>query len=279
MSMLNDEQLSAPMERRAFLRRLFTAGGALSLTAIAAACGSSKAASTTTAAAPATTVAGSGTASTAGTAKAASTAGATTAPPASTAKAATPTTAATETPAAPAAGGFDPTKEVLISYSYVVDAGAAAGGPPPPPGGGAGKGGGRVHNPYIAVWIEAADGSIVRNVSLNYQVGRGDRWLNELRRWFTAEQARIAKGAKSSIDTISSATRVPGTFQVLWDGMDETKQPVALGDYFVCIEASRERGPYEIVRESVSLGKTPAVKALADQGELQKVSVELRARG
>lgn len=274
MQTTRHHELDTAMARRAFLRRLVTAGGALSLTALAAACGANKASSAsttsgkaattgapTTAAAPTTAVASPTTAK-----AASSVASLTTAAPAATTPA---TVAPAGTMAAkPAVGGktFDATKEVVIAYSYVADTTGQGGG-------------GRINNPYIAVWIEGADGSIVRNVSVSYQVGRGDRWLNELRRWFSAEQAYVAKGGPASIQTISSATRVPGASKVVWDGLDEKKQPVAFGDYFVCIEASRERGPYQIVRESVAIGAEPAVKTLADNGELQKVSVELRARG
>ena len=60
--------------------------------------------------------------------------------------------------------------------------------------------------------------------------------------------------------------------------MNDKKQPVALGDYFVCIEAAREKGPYQIVREQVTVGAAPFAKPLAAKGELQDVSVELRAR-
>jgi hypothetical protein len=167
--------------------------------------------------------------------------------------------ATTATAAAkPAAGGtFDATKEVAISFSYTADASA----------------GGRVNNPYVAVWIETADGTPVRTVSVNYQVGRGDRWLNELQRWF-----RSTNGAPAILATVSSATRVPGDYKVVWDGTDDTKKPVAQGEYFVCIESAREHGPYSLIRETVTINKTAAVKNLSDQGELHKATVELKAR-
>ena len=42
---------------------------------------------------------------------------------------------------------------------------------------------------------------------------------------------------------------MPGAYKIVWDGNDDKKAPVVQGDYFVCIEAAREHGPYEIVRE------------------------------
>lgn len=173
----------------------------------------------------------------------------------------TASTAATTAPvaaASPAAAGvaFNPANEMAISFSYVADAAA----------------GGRFHNPYVAVWIEDAAGSAVRSISLNYQIGRGDKWLPGLTRWF-----RTAKST-TAVETISSATKVPGAYKLAWDGMNDKKEPVALGDYFVCIEAAREKGPYQIVREQVSVGAAAFAKPLAAKGELQDVSVELRAR-
>jgi hypothetical protein len=241
------------MPRRQFLRRL---AGGLTVTAVAAACGANKAA-TTTASSSAATAAPAPTAA-ATTAKAAA---ATTVAPAAatTAKVAPATTAAAASTAtaAPAAGGtFDPAHEMAIAFSFVADTAA----------------GGRFHNPYVAVWVEDAAGAAVRSISLNYQLGRGDKWLPDLTRWFRTGKPTAA------VETISSATKVPGAYKLVWDGMSDAKQAVPQGDYFVCIEAAREKGPYQIVREQVSVGASPFVKALAAKGELQDVSVELRAR-
>lgn len=238
------------MPRRVFLRRVLGTAGGLVVTAVAAACGANKssAAGTASTAAPAPSVAPGTTAATATSAAAAVT----------TAKAPAATTAAAPATAVPAAAGtaFNTANEMAISFSYVADAAA----------------GGRFHNPYVAVWIEDAAGAAVRSISLNYQLGRGDKWLPDLTRWF-----RTAKPT-AAVETISSATKVPGAYKLAWDGMNDKKQPVALGDYFVCIEAAREKGPYQIVREQVSVGAAPFAKPLAAKGELQDVSVELRAR-
>lgn len=242
------------MPRRQFLRRL---AGGLTVTAVAAACGANNAATTAVSSLPATTTPAPTTAAAAATAKAAP---ATIAAPAAatTAKAAPATTAAPAVaPAAPASGAsFDPAHEMAIAFSFVADTAA----------------GGRFHNPYVAVWVEDAAGAAVRSISLNYQLGRGDKWLPDLTRWFRTGKATAA------VETISSATKVPGAYKLVWDGMSDAKKAVPQGDYFVCIEAAREKGPYQLVREQLSVGATPFVKALAAKGELQDVSVELRAR-
>lgn len=269
MSTTSDRSM---LPRRQFLRRMAGTAGGLLVTAVAAACGANKASS-----AAATTGAPATAAATPSTAKAA------TATTVAVAQAPAPTTAAKTTASAGAIGAaagaaFDAAKELAISFSYVADTTAGGNQPPgggnPPPGGGGGGGGqgGGIKNPYVVVWIENAAGAPVRSISLNYQAGRGQQYLRDLTRW-----ARTAQGS-ASVATISSATKVPGAYKIVWDGNDDKKAPVAQGDYFVCIEAGREHGPYEIVREQISIGAEPFVKPLAAKGELQDVTVELRAR-
>ena len=267
MSTISDRSM---LPRRQFLRRMAGTAGGLLVTAVAAACGANKASSAAaTAGAPATAAA------TPSTAKAA-TATTVAVAPAPAPKTAAKTTATAGANGAAAGAAFDAAKELAISFSYVADT-TAGGNPPPvaatlPPGGGGGGKGGGVKNPYVVVWIENAAGAPIRSISLNYQAGRGEQYLRDLTRW-----ARTAQ-ASASVATISSATKVPGAYKIVWDGNDDKKAPVVQGDYFVCIEAAREHGPYEIVREQISIGAEPFVKPLAAKGELQDVTVELRAR-
>jgi hypothetical protein len=194
----------------------------------------------------------------------------------STAAAQTSSTAAGSptTLAAPAtAGAAADAIELRVAFTYVAD--TEAGGGQPPPGGGGKQGGGRggLKNPYVAVWIEDAKGNDVRPVSLFYQE-REARYLNELRRFTKAETARKSAGGKDLIATYSSPTRQPGTYDIVWDGKDADGQALAAGSYFLCIESSREHGPYSLIREPISLGGATTDLTLADQGELKNASVK-----
>lgn len=131
--------------------------------------------------------------------------------------------------------------------------------------------GGRIHNPFIAVWVENASGALVRTVSLWYKSSES-KYLNELRRWYAAERASIARGGTDTTRTISGATRVAGSYSVVWDAKNDSGALVPQGDYFVCIEAARERGPYELIRDSLSLGTKALQKKLTDSGELTGAS-------
>ncbi len=137
------------------------------------------------------------------------------------------------------------------------------------------EGGGRILNPYVAVWIEDASGTLVDTLAVWYQQSeKGPRWLRDLKEWYSADQGRIAAGGSDTIDALSSATRVAGAYEVVWDGTDSLDQPVSIGDYFVCIEAAREHGPYELIRELVTFDGSALVRALPDNGELTDASID-----
>ena len=160
-------------------------------------------------------------------------------------------------------------QELQVSFSYVA---SATGGP-------GGKGGpGGVKNPYVAVWIEDAAAKAVRTLFLSFERGKGDKWLPELKRWYRDNEARQGVGGTDLIAAVSSATRVPGTMSVAWNGKSDAGQAVPAGNYFFCIEGSREHGPYSVIREELQLAGTPFEKTLTDNGELQHVLAKLVAR-
>lgn len=178
----------------------------------------------------------------------------TAAPAAAATEAPTATAAATDTtPAAstaPAAGAALPdSAELQIDFTFTAD------------------GGGRVRNPYIAVWIEDLSGGLVRTVSLWYRADES-KYLRELTRWKTVD------GSDNTLDTISSATKAAGSYSLVWDGTDTAGNRVAQGEYVVCIEAAREHGPYELVSSSVVLGASPFQQDLGNDGELTAASVQ-----
>ena len=161
----------------------------------------------------------------------------------------TPTAATATGPTLPSGG------QLTISFSFTPAAG-----------------GGRVNSPFVAVWIEDATGALLRTVSLWFKASES-KYVNELRRWYSVDRARVAKGGADTMRTISGATRVAGSYSVTWDGKNNAGVLAAQGDYFVCIEAAREHGPYELIRESITIGSTAFQKQLAPSGELTAASV------
>ncbi len=174
-----------------------------------------------------------------------------------TTKAVTATTAAT---AVSPAGTFASTQEVAVTWTYKP------------------TGGGRIHNPYVAVWVEDSDGVPVRIVHFEYQIGKGRRWINEMKRWARVDEVFVALGKESSADTTTSATRVPGTYSVAWDGKNADGDYVKNGKYSVYVEAAREKGPYQFVKTDVTLDGSAVKVTGTPSGELTAVSVALKAK-
>lgn len=134
--------------------------------------------------------------------------------------------------------------------------------------------GGRWNRPYLAVWFEDGAGRPVRTLSLWVQAsGRGLRYVDHLTRW-----TQDTGGDMGLIQTVSSPTRNPGQYSLSWDGKNDKGQPVALGDYYLCIEYAREHGPYDLIREKVTLGRVPFKKALPGNPEVGGVSLEYRKK-
>lgn len=133
--------------------------------------------------------------------------------------------------------------------------------------------GGKDEPPYIAVWIEDAGGELVETVALWFeQSDKGTRWLHELKRWSSVEEVAVAAGGDGEVDVVSSATRLPGAYSLVWDAI-VAGTPATAGDYHVCIESSREHGPYSLVRAAVTLDGTAFTLDLPADGELTAASV------
>lgn len=147
--------------------------------------------------------------------------------------------------------------ELQIAFTFAA---ASAGGRP-------------ARNPYIAVWIEDANGRMVQTVSLWLQSGKGEKWWRDLTRWYKLDTARAAGGGPSTAETVTGATRTAGDYTVAWDGNDYAGARVGQGTYYVCIEAAREHGPYQLIREKLALGTAPVQQALTAKGELTAATV------
>ncbi|BCM93020.1 hypothetical protein IAD21_04907 [Abditibacteriota bacterium] len=139
--------------------------------------------------------------------------------------------------------------------------------------------GGRYHRPYVAVWIEDEAGNSVKTLSLWVQTTRrGPRWIPDLKRWYRKEEGRRARNGGDLVETISVATRQPGKYSVTWNGRNDDGKLVSQGNYAVCVEAAREHGTYQILRETVSLGSKPVQKSLGSNVEIKSANVSYRKK-
>jgi hypothetical protein len=234
--MTSPEPRFVRVSRRAFLARSAAVGGLLAVPALACAKSDEEvfaAASSTTSSVTATAAPTTSTTST------------TTRPRTSS------TTTSSTTDAPPSGASFPSGAELVVDFTFAA------------------SGGGRVNNPYIAVWVEDPDGNLVDTISLWFEQGKGVRWLPDLRRWYAASDG-------GDDTTMSGATRVAGSYTVAWDGTDLDGQVVPAGDYVLHIEAAREHGPYELVTGDLTIGDQPFQITLAPSGELTAASAELK---
>jgi thiamine biosynthesis lipoprotein ApbE len=132
-------------------------------------------------------------------------------------------------------------------------------------------GGGRVHRPYVAVWIEDKDKFPIRTLALWHQK---PRWLPDLRAWYHADRVRAGVEHSEITPSVSSATRPPGKYTLKWDGKDNSGKPVKPGTYSVCIEAAREHGTYQILCREIDFNGTPKRVDLPGGTEIAAASLD-----
>ena len=112
--------------------------------------------------------------------------------------------------------------------------------------------------------MEDPAGALVRTISLWHLQNGQDRWLSELHRWYADS---------GGVDTMSSATRIAGSYNLTWDLADLSGKAVANGTYILCVEATREHEPYSLVTGSVEVTGTATTQQLSGNGELSAVAI------
>lgn len=128
--------------------------------------------------------------------------------------------------------------------------------------------------PYVAAWFADKDGFPVRTLLLWVQsTGPGPRWIPDLRQWYRDDRLRRIVDDQDLVDAVSSPTRSVGTYKVSWDGNDDLGQPLPPGEYTLLVEAAREHGTYQLIREKLTLGTTPFRKEIAGNVEIKSVVV------
>jgi hypothetical protein len=119
--------------------------------------------------------------------------------------------------------------------------------------------GAQYRRPYVAVWLEDADEIPVRTGLLFMMTkGNGPRWHRDLLRWYRQDYARKMTNDKVDlVETISSASRGPGEYKAVFDGLDDYGKPLKPGKYMLFVEVAREHGTYQIIRQPLELGDKP----------------------
>lgn len=128
---------------------------------------------------------------------------------------------------------------------------------------------GRSHRPFVAVWIEDESGKPVRQLALWYNK---PRWLHDLGDWYTL---RVPADLAASV---TSATRSSGEYSLVWDGKDDTGQWVKQGKYTVLIEAAREHGTHQLMRQTLDFNGKIRQQPINGNVEVESATLDYRPK-
>lgn len=129
--------------------------------------------------------------------------------------------------------------------------------------------------PYVAAWLTDKDDFPVRTILLWVQQdAKGRRWVPDLRKWNADDRIRGIVDDKDLVDAISGPTRSAGNHKVGWDGTDDNGEPLPPGTYTLHIEAAREHGTYQMIREKLELGEKRFDLDLKGNEEIKSVHVK-----
>jgi len=131
-----------------------------------------------------------------------------------------------------------------------------------------------VKRPYVAVWVEDEKHAAVRTISVWHG---SDRYMPELKSWFLKYRGLYTTD-KNFSGSVTSATRPAGKYTVKWDGKDDKGKFVNPGKYIIKIEASREHGTYQLMRQEIVCDETPKKIDLAGNVEIAGASLDYRKK-
>lgn len=129
---------------------------------------------------------------------------------------------------------------------------------------------GRARRPFVAVWIEDENHKPVKRIAVWYNK---PRWLPDLRSWFAAKRE-----AEFDAASVTGATRAPGQYTLVWDGKNDAGEYVPLGKYTVFIEAAREHGTYQLIKQEMKFNGKSASQTLPGGEEMTAASLVYKAK-
>jgi hypothetical protein len=105
------------------------------------------------------------------------------------------------------------------------------------------------HRPYVAMWVEGADGKAAANLSVWYQhkdtaEGHGTKWLPDLRQWWR----KTGRTLQVPVDGITGPTRPVGKHAISFNDRQSELRKLTPGSYTLVVEVSREVGGRELVK-------------------------------
>jgi thiamine biosynthesis lipoprotein len=128
--------------------------------------------------------------------------------------------------------------------------------------------------PYVAVWVEDENHAPVRTIAIWHEK---DRYLPELKSWYLKYRG-LYNTDRNILSTVSSATRSAGKYTLKWDGKDDQGNLIKPGKYTIKIEATREHGTYQLMRQELNWNETPQLINLPGNVEIASASLDYRRK-
>lgn len=103
------------------------------------------------------------------------------------------------------------------------------------------------HKPYVSIWLETRKRKGVHTLAFWHE--QSD-WFKDLRQWWR----KIGQQKSPAYDQVTGATKKPGRYQVKITREAFAELALAPGEYFLNVEAVREEGGREFIRQKITLG-------------------------
>ena len=124
----------------------------------------------------------------------------------------------------------------------------------------------KYRRPYVAVWVENAEGKSVRSIGV---WGNSPKYLKDLSDWW-----KLARDDKDTVKAVTRATRGPGKYTLVWDGKDDKGKPLPQGTYTIQVEVTREYGRHVSQSGKLDCKDEPAKITLAKNAETEATIIE-----
>jgi len=115
----------------------------------------------------------------------------------------------------------------------------------------------RMDRSYVAFWVEDLSGKLVRAIVL---WGNKAKYHPELMGFW-----KITGGDQALLYKVTRATRAPGSYKVVWNGLDDQGKPVPRGTYRIVVETNRWHGDYAKASAMIACESEPVTVTLPDR--------------
>ena len=122
------------------------------------------------------------------------------------------------------------------------------------------------HRPFVAVWIETTSGKLIRVLAF---WASEERFYDELSNFWS-----MASRNQYPLAATARATREPGKYQLVWDGLDDDRKPVPPGSYRIVVETNQERGAYGKQSGVIVCDDAPASLTLPATANFEPVLIQ-----